>query len=82
MLRVCELFGETIRNMSGCGCYFVVECYGSVWVRVEMLCWIDRLWSSKECAYCACDPCVHLSIASIGFVCVFVCLKLSPHLRV
>ena len=27
---VCELFGETIRNMCGCGCYFVVECYGSV----------------------------------------------------
>ena len=22
--------GETIRNMFGCGCYFVVECYGSV----------------------------------------------------
>ena len=21
---------ETIRNMFGCGCYFVVECYGSV----------------------------------------------------
>ena len=29
--RVCELFGETIRNMIGCGCYFVVECYGSVY---------------------------------------------------
>ena len=27
---VCELFGETIHNMFGCGCYFVVECYGSV----------------------------------------------------
>ena len=27
----CELFGETIRNMFGCGCYFVVECYGSVY---------------------------------------------------
>ena len=25
---VCELFGETIRNIFGCGCYFVVECYG------------------------------------------------------
>ena len=23
---VCELFGETIRNMFGCVCYFVVEC--------------------------------------------------------
>ena len=28
--RVCELFGETIRNVFGCGCYFVVECYGCV----------------------------------------------------
>ena len=30
MLRVCEMFGETVRNMFGCGCYFVVECYGNV----------------------------------------------------
>ena len=28
--NVCELFGETIRNVSGCSCYFVVECYGCV----------------------------------------------------
>ena len=27
---VCELFGETIRNMFGCDCYFVVECYGAI----------------------------------------------------
>ena len=27
---VCELFGETIRNMFVCICYFVVECYGCV----------------------------------------------------
>ena len=27
---VCEWFGETIRNMFGCGCYFVVENYGCV----------------------------------------------------
>ena len=27
---VCELFGETIRNVFGCSCHFVVECYGSV----------------------------------------------------
>ena len=25
VLRVCELFGETIRNMFGCVCYFVVN---------------------------------------------------------
>ena len=49
---------------------------------VEVLCLIDRVWSSKECACCACDPNVHLSVPSIGFVYVFVCRKLSPHLRV
>ena len=27
---VCELFGENIRNMFGCACYFVVEGYGVV----------------------------------------------------
>ena len=26
---VCELCGETICNIFGCGSYFVVECYGS-----------------------------------------------------
>ena len=30
VLRVCELFGETIRNMFGGVCYFVVECDGVV----------------------------------------------------
>ena len=25
--NVCELFDETIRNVFGCSCYFVVECY-------------------------------------------------------
>ena len=29
-LTVFELFGETIRNILGCVCYFVVECDGSV----------------------------------------------------
>ena len=27
---VCELFVEPNRNIFGCGCYFVLECYGSV----------------------------------------------------
>ena len=31
MLYPCELFGDTIRNMFGYGCCFVVECYGSHW---------------------------------------------------
>ena len=51
-----------------------------VWV--EVLCWIDREWSSKESVCCACDPHVHLSVPSIVFVYGFVCHKLSPHLRV
>ena len=29
------------------------------------------------CAFCACDPSVHLSVPSICFVYVFVCRKLS-----
>ena len=33
-----------------------------------MLCWIDHVWSSKECACWACDPSVHLRGPSIGFV--------------
>ena len=27
---VYEMFDDTISNMFGCGCYFVVECYGGV----------------------------------------------------
>ena len=30
VLHVCELFVETIRNMFGCVCYFIVECDGVV----------------------------------------------------
>ena len=28
---VCELFSEIIRNVFGCGCCFVAECYGCVY---------------------------------------------------
>ena len=38
---------------------------------VEVLCRIGRVWSSKECVCCACDPSVHLSVPCIGFVYVF-----------
>ena len=45
---VCELFGETILNMFGYVCYFVVEGDGScVWL--EVLYWLDHVWSSTEC---------------------------------
>ena len=50
--------------MFGCGCYFVVECYGGV----EILYWIDCVWSSKESVCSACDPSVRLDVISIGFV--------------
>ena len=30
VLCVCELYGETIRNVFGCGCYVVAKCYGCV----------------------------------------------------
>ena len=38
---------------------------------VDVFCWIDCVWFSKECACCDCDPSVHLSVPSIGFVYVF-----------
>ena len=30
-----------------------------------MLCWIDSVRSSKQCACCACDPSVYLSVSSM-----------------
>ena len=47
---------------------------------VEVFCWVDRVWFSKECVCCACDSSVHLDVPSIGCVCV--CRKLSHHLGV
>ena len=49
---------------------------------VEVFCWKDSVWSSKECACFVCDPSAHLSVPSIDFVYVFVCRKLSLHIRV
>ena len=40
---------------------------------MEVLCWIDREWSSNECASYAWDFSVHLSVPSTGFVFVFLC---------
>ena len=74
------LFGETIRNMGVVVILLlnVMELFSVG----DVHCWLDRVWSSKECACCSCDPSVHLSVLSIGFVYVFECRKLSPHLRV
>ena len=55
---VCELFGDTIRNMFGCVCYFVVECDGvveCVW-RCSIGYWIDHVCSAIKYVCCACGP--------------------------
>ena len=36
-----------------------------------VFCWIDRIWSSKECVHCVYDPSVHLYVPSM-FVFVHV----------
>ena len=46
---------------------------------MEALCWIDRVWSSTECACCACDPSVHISVPSI---CLFVFLYVGGYLLI
>ena len=50
-----------------------------VLVWVEVLNWIDRVWSSTECACCACDPSVPLSVPSI---CLFVFLYVGSYLLI
>ena len=45
-------------------------CKSLVWV--EVLCWINRVWSSKECVCCACDPSVNLDVISGDDVCCSV----------
>ena len=49
---------------------------------LEVLSWIDHVWSSEECVCCACGPSERLDAPSISFVCVFVCRQLCPHLGV
>ena len=43
------------------GCVFYVCSFVRLFSPVELLCWIDHVWSSKDCACCACDPGVQLS---------------------
>ena len=62
------VFGNCVVKQFAICCCFVVEV-------MEVLCWIDRVWSSKQCVCCACDPSVHLDVLSIGFVFVCVCRK-------
>ena len=39
-----------VKQFAICFGVVVIECYWGVLVWVEVLCWIDRVWSSKECA--------------------------------
>ena len=34
----------------------LVKQFAMCLVCVVVLCWIDHVWSSKECVCCACDP--------------------------
>ena len=50
---------------------------------VEVLYWIDHVWSSKEFVCCRCGPSERIVDPSIRLVFyVFVCRKLSPHLGI
>ena len=40
---------------------------------VEGLCWIYRVWSSTECAWCVCDPSVHQVF--LPYVCLCFCMS-------
>ena len=47
----------------------------------HLVMWIDRVWSSTECACCACDLSVHLSVPSICFVCMSEVISSFKSLR-
>ena len=42
---------------------------------LEVLYWINHVWSSIECVCCACGPSERLDAPSICVVGVFVCRK-------
>ena len=44
---------------------------------LEVLYWIDHVWSFKECVCCVCDPSEHLDAHSICFVCVLYAMHLA-----
>ena len=67
VLRVCELFGETIRNGLGVVAMLVLNVMEVFSVWVVVLCWIDHVWSSKECVCFACDHNERLTAPSICF---------------
>ena len=69
------MFRGTIRNMFGCGCYFVIQCYGSV----DSGCSVGYTVHGLTKSACA-GLVILLCVPSLGCVCIFVCRKLSPHL--
>ena len=67
---VCELFGETIRNVFGCSCNFVVECYGCVnvcGVYIMLTCSMIRFLSHLLLGLCVC---VVLVVLWLSLVCL------------
>ena len=68
-------FAKSMQNQSS----HIMLCLGvvailllNVMVCVVVLCWIDHVWSSKECVCCACDPNERLSAPSI---CLCFCMS-------
>ena len=62
IFKCCVLVNFLVKQFAiclNCGCY-LVECYGRL-VWVEVLCWIDRVWSSKGFVCCVWGPSVHPS---------------------
>ena len=77
LLLLCFI-ASWILSCGECDVISLYVMYFSVNGSVCLVCWVWLLF----CCYFACDPSVYLSVPSIGFVYVFVCQKLSPHLRV
>ena len=56
----------------------VIVCAGgAIWL--EVLYWIDHVWSSIECVCCACGPSERLDVPSI---CLFVFLYVGSYLLI
>ena len=78
---ICELFGETIRDVFGCGCFLLLNVMDVFSVGGGAL--LDRpcMVLNRICVLCLLSKCASKCSFYI-FVCGFVCRKLSPHLRV
>ena len=70
VLCVCELYGEPIRNMFGCGCWFVVECYGTALLMVFLCVIVHTMWSGKSLQLPCILPFGMLCLSAISVNCV------------